>query len=168
MKASRLALATFATLLLAAGAPGAAFAGTADVRFINPDSFADLGTFKSDEKSNMDSLSYYIQQLAKQLPPDQALRVDVLDVDLAGEVRQTRNGPIRVARESAFPVIRLRWSLESGGRVLRSGEQRLADLNYRHHIRDARYSTTQLYYEKHMLDDWFRSEFAPQAQAYAR
>jgi hypothetical protein len=92
----------------------------------------------------------------------------VLDVDLAGEVRLTRNGAIRVARDVAFPAMHVKWSLESGGRVLRSGDQRLTDLNYRHHIRDARYSTTSLYYEKRMLDDWFRNEFAPQTQAYAR
>jgi hypothetical protein len=165
MKASRIALAALASLAFVGGT---AFAGTADVRFVNPDRFTDLGTYKSDEQANMNTLSHYIQRLAQQLPPDQVLRVDVLDVDLAGEVRQTRNGAIRVARDAAFPVIQLRWSLESGGRVLRSGDQRLTDLNYRHHLRDVHYSTTSLYYEKHMLDDWFRTEFAPQTQAYAR
>jgi hypothetical protein len=162
MKASRI---VSAALALAAGT---AFAGTADVRFINPESFSDLGTYRSDDRTNMDSLSYYLQQLAKQLPPDQVLRVDVLDVDLAGEPRQVRNGTIRVAREVSFPAMRMRWSLESGGQVLRSADQRITDMNYRHHIRDARYSTTSLYYEKRMLADWFRGEFAPQTQAYAR
>lgn len=165
MKASRIASAALVSLAFAGGA---AFAGTAEVRFVNPDSFSDLGTNKSDEPANMSTLSHYIQQLAQQLPPDQVLRVDVLDVDLAGEVRQTRNGALRVARDASFPVIRMRWSLESGGRVLRSGDRRLTDLNYRHHLRDVHYSTTSLYYEKHMLGDWFRTEFAPQLQAYAR
>jgi len=168
MKASRIRLAALASLASLAFAGSAAFAGTADVRFVNPDKFTDLGTYKSDEQYNMNTLSRYIQRLAQQLPPDQVLRVDVLDVDLAGEVRQTRNGSIRVARDVAYPVMQLHWSIESGGRVLRSGDQRLTDLNYRHHLRDARYSTTDLYYEKHMLDDWFRTEFASQTQAYAR
>jgi hypothetical protein len=162
MKASRIALAALALC------SGAAFAGTAEVRFVNPEKFADIGTFKSDEQPNMDTLSHYIGQLARQLPADQTLRVDVIDVDLAGDVRQTRNGPLRVARESGFPVIELRWSLESGGHVLRSGEARLTDLNYRHHLKRAGYSTTSLYYEKYMLEEWFRREFAPGVQAYAR
>jgi hypothetical protein len=162
MTASRIALAALAL------AGSAAFAGTAEVRFIHPEQFADLGTYRSDDQANMDTLGHYVQQLARQLPPDQVLKVDVLDVDLAGEPRDIRDGRIRVARDASFPVIRLRYTLESGGRVLRSGEERLTDLNYRHHIREAGYSTTSLYYEKHMLADWFRREFAPDRQAYAR
>jgi hypothetical protein len=162
MKASRIALAALALTATAA------FAGTAEVRFVNPERFSDLGTFKSDEQANMDTLSFYIGQLAQQLPPDQVLRVDVLDVDLAGEPRQTRNGPLRIARDVSFPAMHMRWSLESNGRVLRTGDQRITDVFYRHRIREARYSTTSLFYEKRMLDDWFRGEFAPQTQAYAR
>lgn len=166
MNASRIRIQTFAAAL--ALASSAAFAGSAEVRFIQPERFTDLATSKWDEAANMNTLAHYFQQLAQQLPAEQVLKVDVLDVDLAGEVRPTRNGDIRVARDVAFPAMKLRWSLESGGQVLRSGEQRITDLNYRHHIRDARYSTTSLYYEKRMLDDWFRTEFAPQTQAYAR
>lgn len=162
MKASRI------VLLALAIAGGPAFAGTAEVRFIHPEKFSDLGTYRSDDQYNMDTLARYIQRLAQQLPADQVLKVDVLDVDLAGEPRDIRNGRIRIARDVSFPVIRLRYTLESGGQVLRTGEERLTDLNYRHHIRDARYSTTSLYYEKHMLDEWFRREFGTNRQAYAR
>jgi hypothetical protein len=123
MKASRMVL-----VALALGA-GAAFAGTAEVRFVNPEKFTDIGTYKSDEQANMDTLGYYIRQLATQLPPDQMLRVDVLDVTLAGDVRQTRNGAVRLAREASYPAMRLRWSLESNGHVVRSGDQRITDLN---------------------------------------
>lgn len=162
MKASRIVLVTLAL------AGGSAFAGTAEVRFIHPEKFADLGTYRSDDQANMDTLAHYFQQLAKQLPPDQVLKVDVLDVDLAGEPRDIRNGRIRIARDVSFPVIQLHYTLESGGQVLRSGQERITDLNYRHHIREAGYSTTSLYYEKHMLADWFRREFATDRQAYAR
>lgn len=161
-KASRM------VLLALALAGGSAFAGTAEVRFIHPERFADLGTYRADDRANMDTLAHYIQELATQLPPDQVLKVDVLDVDLAGEPRDIPNGRLRIARDASFPVIQLRYTLESGGQVLRTGEQRITDLNYRHHIRQAGYATTSLYYEKHMLADWFRREFATDRHAYAR
>jgi len=146
----------------------AASAGTAEVRFIDPERFADLATNKSEESANMDTLTHYIQRLAQRLPADQVLHVDVLDVDLAGSPLEVRRGRIRVARDADFPVIQLRYALESGGRVLRSGEARLTDLNYRHHISDARYSTTSLFYEKRLLEEWFSRELVPATQAYAR
>lgn len=161
-KASRIVVAALAL------AAGGASAGTAQVRFVNPERFSDLGNYRSDDQSNMDTLSRYIQRLAQQLPPDQVLRVDVLDVSLAGEPRLTRRGTIRIARDVSFPSMHVRWSLEAGGRVLRTGDQRIADMNYRHHIRGATYSTASLYYEKHMLNDWFRGEFAPPTPTYVR
>jgi hypothetical protein len=161
MKASRIALGALALLA------SAAYAGTAEVRFIDPGKFSDLGNYKWEESVNMDDLSRYVQKLAQRLPPDQVLHVDVLDVDLAGEPRDTRNGRIRVARDSSFPVIQLRYTLEANGRAVASGEERLTDLEYRHHLRQARASVTSLYYEKRMLDDWFDRSFTPQKQAYA-
>jgi hypothetical protein len=161
MKASRI---VFGGLALAAST---AFAGTAEVRFIDPEKFADLGNYKWEESVNMDDLTHHIQKLARQLPEGQVLHVDVLDVDLAGEPRDTRKGRIRVARDVSYPVIRLRYTLESGGRAMWGGEERITDLNYRHHIRDAHYSTTSLYYEKRLLDEWFQRSFAPDKQAYA-
>lgn len=162
MTASRI---LFATLAFASSA---AFAGTAEVRFIQPDKFSDLATNKWEEAGNMDSLARFIQRLAQRLPADQVLHVDVLDVDLAGEPRDLRMGRVRIARNADFPVIRLRFTLESNGRVLRSGEERLTDLNYGRHLRSARYSSTDLFHERYLLDEWFSREFVPQTQAYSR
>ena len=165
MKPSRILPLSIA--LAAALAGSAAFAGTAEVRFVDPGKFADLGTYKWEESANMDTLTHYIQKLAQRLPADQVLRVDVLDVDLAGEPKDTRNGRLRVARNADTPVIKLRYTLESNGRTVRSGEERLTDLTYRYHYTDARKNTTELYYEKRLLEDWFRQSFTPGQQAYA-
>ena len=64
---------------------------------------------------------------------------------------------IRVLKGGAdWPVIKLRYSVESQGKVLRSGEARVADMSYLTHTN--RYSSNEpLRYEKRMLDEWFKS-----------
>jgi hypothetical protein len=162
MNRSRILLAALAL------ACGSAFAGTVEVRYIDPDHFSDLANDRSQERDTMEALTRYMQQLGRQLPADQVLRVDVLDVALAGAWRETPRGRIRVARGRADPPkIHVRWTLESGGRVLRSGEDHLTDLDYTHHLTTYR-SSTPFYYEKRVLNDWFRRNFAPEMQAYVR
>ena len=162
MNRSRILLAALAL------ACGSAFAGTVEVRYIDPDNFSDLATNRWQERDTMEALTRYMQQLGQQLPADQVLRVDVLDVDLAGTWRETPRGRIRVARNRADPPkIHVRWTLEAGGRVLRSGDDRLTDLDYTHHLTTYR-SSTPYYHEKRVLNDWFRRNFAPEMQAYVR
>ena len=51
-------------------------------------------------------------------------------------------------------MIQLRYSVESQGKVLRSGESRVADMSYLTHYN--RYPSGEpLRYEKRMLDEWF-------------
>src|SRR4051812_20977153 len=88
------------TLLAAlAIAPLAALAGTAEVRYLDPGRFTDLATSRTDEESNMKALGAHLQVLAQALPAGQVLRIDVLDVDLAGYVRHGPRGDRRIASD---------------------------------------------------------------------
>jgi hypothetical protein len=148
-------------------ASSAAFAGTADVKFIDPDNFSDLATNKWEEPDTMKAIANHIQHLAQQLPSDQVLHVDVLDVDLAGSWRQTSRGRIRTVTNRADPPkFHLRYTLESRGQVLRTGDERLTDIDYTHHVFLNR-TSTPLYYEKRLLDQWFARDFGTQLQASA-
>jgi hypothetical protein len=153
MKPSRILLATLAL------ASGAALAGQADVKFIDPDRFADAGTSYSDRQDVLNTLANHLQRLAAGLPAGQVLRVDVLDVDLAGYTRYGRRGNVRVIDGRAdAPEIRLRYSLESNGQVIRSGDERVFDLDYMHATASWR-ATGPLYYEKRLLSQWFARNF---------
>ena len=144
---------------------GAACAGTAEVRFIAPERFADLATNTFQESDTLDALARHVQRLAAQLPADQVLRVDVLDVDLAGRAQPTRRGNVRVANGLAdAPMIHLRYTLESRGQPVRNGEERLVDLGYTDQ-RPTWRATGPYYYEKKLLSDWFARSFLPQTQA---
>jgi hypothetical protein len=148
------------TLLAAlAFVSGAAFAGTADVKFIDPDRFTDLATSPTLERDTMNALAAHLQRLAAALPADQVLHVDVLDVDLAGYVRHGRRGDVRVNSGLAdSPMIHVRYTLESRGQAIRSGDERLTDLAYTRSSGSWR-STSQFYYEKRMLSEWFARTF---------
>ncbi len=90
----------------------------------------------------------------------QTLKVDVLDVDLAGEVRPgARAWDVRVLRGSVdWPRITLRWSLEGAGQTSRSGEAVVQDMAYLTRIAPP-LAGTSLVYERRMLAEWFRAQF---------
>lgn len=151
------------SLLLAATlvAPGAVHAGTVDVSFVEPDKFVDAGRGSFDIGQTTQVLGDHLKTFANQLPQSQTLKIEVTDVDLAGELRPTRMASeVRVLRGRAdWPRISLRYTLSENGRVLRNGESQINDMAYmtqplRSHVNDA------LAYERRMLDQWFRDTIA--------
>ncbi|WP_377703096.1 DUF3016 domain-containing protein [Pseudoduganella sp. UC29_71] len=150
-----------AVLGLAALASGSAFAGGATVTYIDSDKFADLPFSRIDRERVLEDLTSHFVELGKLLPPGQELKVEVTDLDLAGRIDYGRRSgnDIRIMRGMAdWPRMELRYRLEEGGKVLRSGEAKLSDMNY---LDNARVVTANepLRYEKQMLDDWFAKTF---------
>jgi len=160
----RLPLRTLIASLLTAAA-GAAMAGTVSVAFVNVANYSDAGTTAWDEEANLKTLAVHLEKLGKRwLPPAQVLKVEVLDVDLAGSLRSQRDGSqLRVLRGGAdWPRITVRYTLEENGKALRTGEEQVSDMTYSQGMSGHRDSTS-LFYEKRMLDGWFRARFAPPA-----
>lgn len=143
--------------LVAAGAASAAVS----VAYDHPDKFTDLPFDQWDRDDVLKQLAAHFDTLGKALPAGQDLKIDVLDVDLAGrEFPSHRAGhEIRILRGGAdWPHIHLRYSLEQGGHVIKSGEAQISDMAYLDHINH--YSDGDfLRYEKQMLDDWFAKTF---------
>ncbi len=149
-----------AAVALAAAAP--AFAGSVDVSFTDADHYLDAGNSPVQQQSYLNTLSGYLQSLGRRyLPPGQTLKLEVLDVDLAGYSRPTSRGQdLRILRNGAdWPRILVRYTLQEQGRVLSQGEEAITDMDYLHHITDRR-TDTSLGHEKRMLDEWFRVRFA--------
>ena len=133
------------------------------VTFTNPEKYADVPFATQDKQEMMTELQRHFEKLGAQLPAGQELRIEVLDIDLAGRIepsaRATRD--LRIIRGSAdWPVITLRYITELQGKVLKSGEERIADQNYTTGFNH--YSSSEsLRYEKQMLDRWFKKTFLP-------
>lgn len=151
-------LALAGLVLLSAG--GASAAVTA--AFSHPENFREMPFAQYDRDQVLKELSDHFARLGKDLPPGQDLRVEVLDLGLAGHIRPNFRGQqdIRILRGGAdWPTMVVRYTLESNGKVIASGEDRLSDMSYLDRIN--RYSDGDtLRYEKRMIDDWFMAKFS--------
>ncbi len=136
-------------------------AGKVEVTFIQPEKFADVRDGHLRAEDNLRALQRDLEEVAApHVAEGDTLKIEVLDVDLAGEVRMGgRLNDVRVLRGRAdWPRISLRYTLESPGAAPRSGQARVADMAYLQRIAPDR-ADSALPYERRMLDEWFRAEF---------
>jgi hypothetical protein len=156
------ALASAAALLFAMAAtlaPPALAAGQVQVKWIEPEKFADAGRGSFDRERTLEALAEHLKGLGRQLPDGQTLRIEVTELELAGELEPFGrfHQDVRVLRGRAdWPRISLRYSLSDGSRTLASGDADLSDPNYFFRSLRASHSGA-LGYEKRMLEDWVAS-----------
>lgn len=154
---------------LLALAAGVASAGDVTVNYIQPERFSDLPFSAWDREQALQDLTEHFASLGAKLPPDQNLRIDVTDVDLAGREYPHRGvRDLRVIRNGAeWPRIDLRYTIERNGQVLRSGDAQLRDMGFMDRI--SRYSDgDSLRFERRMIDDWFHETIMPRERAARR
>jgi hypothetical protein len=151
---------------LALAAVAAQAGGVVQVSYIQPDKFADAGDSRRDAEGNLSILKHHLESLASRYLRDgQKLSIEVLDVDLAGEVHPSRrlHQDVRLLNGGAdWPRISLRYTLESAGQAPVRAEQTVADMDYLHHL-NGYASDEPLRYEKQMLNEWFAAQFGAAA-----
>jgi len=111
------------------------------------------------EKALADHIAYRADRV---LPPGEQLQVTIDDVKLAGAFEPWRSPDaqdIRFLKDIYPPRMDLHYKLiDADGRVIREGTGKLRDMAYLQHTTPT--STDQLRYDKRMIDDWMRREFA--------
>jgi hypothetical protein len=144
--------------LVAAGS--ACAAGQVEVQFRPIEQLRDVGRGTLDSERNVQTLAGHFKSLGAQLPDGQTLQIEVLDVDMAGELKPFRQGgELRVLKGGAdWPSLSLRWTLKAGDTVLRSGDERISDMNYLAHSTRGR-DSEMLVYEQRLIDQWFDAQF---------
>lgn len=149
--------------LASAAAAMPAWAATVEVSHADPAGFADVGSTPAQRDANVAELERHLRLLGeRRLGADLSLRIELLDVDLAGWTRPTRHGTseLRVLRGSAdWPRITLHYTLRRGEQVLHEGRESLSDLSYLQRL-PGHGGSESLYHEKRMLDEWFAKRFA--------
>lgn len=152
------------TALLAGGLP--AFAAQLAVQFVDPEKYTDAGYSSSSpgtkEREQLQrELTQHLKQLAdRQLAADDSLKIEVLDIDLAGHLDPfvSAGREMRIVRDVTWPRIKLRYALTRNGTLVSQGEELVSDMNFL--AGGNRYSSSdRLRYEKVMLDDWFDKVF---------
>lgn len=140
------------------------------VVFVHPENYSDASyssTFANakDLADVQRDVARHLQSLAQRLlPPDDSLKIEILDIDLAGRVEPFRSrigSDVRVVRDVSWPSIELRYTLTRGDKAMPIREERLSDLNYRSSF-NRYHSGDRLRYEKAMLDRWFKERFEKQ------
>jgi Protein of unknown function (DUF3016) len=152
---------------LCALAAAAHAAGKVHVSFVKPENFADMRDRAYRVEDNVQALEKVIVEVAAPYVGDgQTLKIEVLDVDLAGETRPgARAADLRVLRGRAdWPRITLRWSLEGAG-AARTGQAVVQDMSYLQRIPPP-LANSHLVFERRMLDAWFREQFGKPAQVH--
>jgi hypothetical protein len=138
---------------------------TVTVSFTDPASYTDIGWYRDEPNAEMKEIEAHLKQLGEgYLPPNQLLKIEVLDIDLAGYVNlSSRPGhDVRILRGKAdWPRVKVHYVLEADGRILADQQESVADMGYLQHP-NRHYSGGSLPYEKQMLYDWFRLRFAAQ------
>ena len=144
--------------LLAVAAGGAA--ADVSVTFSNADGYGAMPTASWDRERVLKDLSAYFAKLGAKLPPGTDLKIDVLDLDLAGRVRPNFRGgeELRILNGGAdWPHMHLRYTLTQGGRVLAQGDDEISNMNYLERMSRVN-ADPSWRYEKQMIDDWFASK----------
>jgi len=161
---------TLVTILTLACASAAHAGGVVSVSFIEPSRFIDAKDRSGDATSSLKQIEEYLQYLGKRYLPDgQQLKIEITDVDLAGELRPSRSltEQFREVRGRAdWPRIDLRYSLVGpDGKELRSGQESLRDMDYTNQIPSYGANYEPMRYEKQLLEHWMKMRFtAPEAQ----
>lgn len=139
-----------------------ATAGSSEVNWINPSDYRDVnpgdghrGRFRAKVFSDFEE---HFAKLARTLPEDHTLIINVKNVDLAGDVNHSMRR-IRVITELYIPRMTFEYEvLNAEKEVIRSDMVKLKDVNFMMNASIKRSSET-LAYEKKMLDDWFDDTF---------
>jgi len=104
-------------------------------------------------------LEKHFAKLASSLPEDQVLKIDVTDVDLAGDTLSGGINQLRIVKDIYLPRMHFSYRLvHADGSVIASDNVVLKDINFMMG-NNLKYRNTSLGYEKKMLDDWFTDTF---------
>ena len=136
------------------------------VTYVKPEDYLDVPRNQIERERMLKDFSDYFAKLDKKLPAGQTLKIEVLDIDLAGRLYPRYNGEdIRILKGGAdWPRIHLRYTLEQDGKTLRSGDAELPDMSYQDRV-PRHFDNDTLRYEKQMLDDWFSKSIMPKVAA---
>jgi len=156
----------FAAALLLALAASAAQAGGVEVSFDAQSSFTDAGSTPREREQRLAALAEHLKALGQRgLGDDRTLRIELINLDLAGTLRLARHPAgteVRVLRSGTDgPRIELRYTLSEASRVISSGHETLFDAGS---LRPPQIVDSSggdpLRHEKRLLDHWFAQRFA--------
>lgn len=136
-------------------------AAKVEITWIKPDKYADVKDpfdgIRTTQEDAFYNIEKYLNRLAKKLPDGYLLKVDVTDLDLAGE---THTSNVRVVRQMFPPRIAFSYKLlDSGGNVMLQSKENIRDTSFLSNI-SLKHKNEAFGFEKQLLEDWFKDSFS--------
>ena len=152
-------LAMFTFVLL----PNVVYAATSEVTWTDHEKYRDIHSGSEGRKHfrerTFKSFEKHFAKLAENLPKGQTLKINVTDVDLAGDTLSGGINQLRIIKDIYFPRMNFSYELaDANGSIITSGEIVLKDMSFMMGS-NSKYRNKSLSYEKVMLDDWFAKTF---------
>lgn len=143
---------------------GTASAATSEVIWTDYKKYSDIKSGNENRKSfrerTFKTLEKHFAKLAAQLPTDQVLKIDVTNVDLAGDTHIGGINQIRIIKDLYIPRMNFSYELvAANGDIIKSETVVLKDMGFMTNS-NLKYRNSSLGYEKKMLDDWFKVALA--------
>lgn len=140
-----------------------AFSANSEVIWTDYKSYRDINEGNDGRKQFRERTFKYFEEhfakLAATLPTDNTLKIDVVDVDLAGDTHIGGINRTRIVRHMYSPRMNLSYQLlDADGTVIQSDNVVIKDMNFMSGS-NLKYRNRSLGYEKKMLDDWFDKTF---------
>ncbi len=154
---------TLLTLFTIVSFQNVAYAATSEIIWTDYEKYRDIRSGNENRKSfrerTFKNLEKHFTKLAENLPEGQVLKIEVTDVDLAGDTHVGGINRYRIVKDIYFPRMNFSYQLvEADGSEVVNAEIVLKDMNF---LRgnSLKYRNDSLGYEKKMLDDWFFETF---------
>ncbi len=140
-----------------------AYAATSEVTWTDYKKYRDIRSGDESRKHFRERIfkdfEKHFTKLAERLPEGQVLKIDVTDVDLAGDTHAGGIDRLRIVKEIYFPRMNFSYQLVNvDGSVEKDDTVVLKDMSFMMG-ENLRYRHKSLGYEKKMLDDWFLETF---------
>lgn len=141
-----------------------AIAATSEVTWKDYKEYRDIypgnsGSKKSFREQTFKNFEKHFTKLAAKLPEDQILKIEVTNVDLAGDTRVGGINNYRIVKSIYFPSMKFSYQLlAKDGTVLKKADVDIKDMNFMTGS-NLKYRNDSLGYEKKMLDEWFEDTF---------
>jgi len=141
-------------------------AAKVEVQWNNPDKYRDINPGDNNRKAFQarvfKNFEKHFSKLAAKLPADQILKININDLDLAGDVHHGGISRIRIVTELFFPRMKFSYQLFNADKTLAdSDEINLKDMSFMTGS-ILRYRNDAFGYDKRMIDNWFNSKFKEQ------
>jgi len=141
-----------------------AYAATSVITWTDHEKYRDIrpsnhGGRKHFRENTFKNFEKHFTKLSGNLAKGQVLKIDITDVDLAGDTLVGGIDSLRIVKEIYSPRMNFSYQLvNADGSEVVSADVVLKDMNFMtgSHLR---YRNDSLGYEKKMLDDWFFKTF---------